>query len=68
MDGKLCPGIQPPPPLLEIFTPLFQGKPSFNPEIFQPASPPIFGLNLKPPFRRGGGVLTMAAPSIMAVG
>ena len=40
MDGKLCPGIQPPPPLLEIFTPLFQGKPSFNPEIFQPAPPP----------------------------
>ena len=28
MDEKLCPGIQPPPLPLEIFTPpLFQGKP-----------------------------------------
>ena len=37
-----------PPTPLEIFTPLFQGKPPppFNPEIFQP--PP-------PPFRKGEG-------------
>ena len=37
MDGKLCPGIQTSP--LEIFTPLLQGKPPFNTEIFQPPPP-----------------------------
>ena len=42
MDGKLCPGIQPPPPPHpEIVTPLFQEKPPpSNPKIFQP--PPLF--------------------------
>ena len=41
MDGKLGPGIQLPPPLLETFTPLFQGKP-LPPLIQKFFNPPPF--------------------------
>ena len=59
MDGKLCPGIQP-PSLLEIFTPLFQGKPPpLIQKFFNHPPPPAFlnfGFNLKPPhFKKVGG-------------
>ena len=51
MDGKLCPGIHPPPPP-EIFTPSFREIPPFNAEIFQ--SPPFLKFWLeyfKTPFK-----------------
>ena len=64
MDGKLCPGIQPPAPL-KFSLSSFRESPPFNPEIFQTLPPPAF---LKfwlesqiPPLERGvgGSVPTM---------
>ena len=57
MNGELCTGIYPPPPL-KFSPPLFQGKPPFNPEIFQPPSPPPFLKfwleSQSPPLYKGG--------------
>ena len=55
MDGKLCPGIQPP---LKFLPPSFSESSPFNPEIFQPPPPPFlkFWLESQIPFlERGGG-------------
>ena len=55
MDGKLCPEIQPPPPL-QFSRPSFRESPPFNPEIFQ--TPPFLKFWLEsqpPPLERGGG-------------
>ena len=42
------------PPFLEIFTPLFQGKPPFNPEIFQTPLFEILAWISNPPSERRG--------------
>ena len=43
MDGKLCPGIQPPPPSpLEILTPSFKETLPLIQKVFKPLPPPLF--------------------------
>ena len=54
MDGKLCPRIHPPP--IEIFMPLFQGKPPFL----------KFWLESQiPPLERGGVLSTMSMSNFL---
>ena len=56
IDGKLCPGIQPhAPPPLKFSTRSFRESLLSNPEFFQTLPFWNFGLNLKPPFRKGSG-------------
>ena len=65
MDGKLCPGIQPPLSPLEISTPSFRESPLFNPEIFQLPPPFLkFWLESQRPLKGGGGVPTMKGTRI----
>ena len=57
MDGKLCPGIQPP---LKFLPPSFRESSPFNPEIFQaPSFLKFWPESQIPSLERGGGVPTM---------
>ena len=55
MDGKLCSGIQSPPPPLKCSPSSCRESPPFNPEIFQTTPFLKFWLESQTPLKKGGG-------------